>query len=67
MLLRMLEVVECRLCLMEAMKVLEAMRCAALYTGGCGGWAQFRGFEIALWQCSRYSPPPLIVVHEKRC
>ncbi len=22
--------------------------CAALYAGGCGGWVQFRGFEISI-------------------
>ncbi len=41
MLFCMLEAVEGKLCLLE---VLEVMRCcAALYTGGCGGWALFAG------------------------
>ena len=37
-LLCILDAVEGELCLRE---VLEAMRCVALYTGGCGGWALF--------------------------
>jgi len=52
-LLCMLEAVEGELCLLEVLEVLavlEAMRCMILcrYAVGCGGWAQFRGFEISI-------------------
>ncbi len=53
LLLRMLEAVEGELCLLEALDVLdvlEAMCCMIFcrYAVGCGGWAQFRGFEISI-------------------
>ena len=64
LLLCKLEAVEGGRCLLE---VLEGgagghALCAAFYARGCGGWAQFRSFEISkfpLSQFSRHSPPPM--------
>ncbi len=48
-LLRMLEAVEGELCLLEVPEVQEVMRCATLYTGGCGGFE----FCWRSWRCRR--------------